>query len=143
MFLDSRYKSFNLLKFCRNDQRKWKNKRKTKGASLLRNPFTMYKMHRPYNVWPKSVRQLLLCSLTFNSTTAFETQQDSRMHENSIKMENQPFIIHQQNISQLCSKMFRFRCFRLSTNWNCSLFRWISFIETNTHFVLNWSSEKW
>ena len=45
MFLDSRDKSFNMLKFCRNDQREEKNKRRTKGASLLRNPLTMHKMH--------------------------------------------------------------------------------------------------
>ena len=38
MFLDSRDKSLNMLKFCRNDQRKVKNKKRTKGASLLRNP---------------------------------------------------------------------------------------------------------
>ena len=44
MFLDSRDKSLNMLKFCRNDQRKLKNKRRTKGASLLRNPLTMNKM---------------------------------------------------------------------------------------------------
>ena len=30
MFLESRDKSLNMLKFCRNDQRKVKNKRKTK-----------------------------------------------------------------------------------------------------------------
>ena len=35
MFLDSRNKSFKL---CWNDQRKRKNKRRSKGASLLRNP---------------------------------------------------------------------------------------------------------
>ena len=45
MFLDSIDKSLNMLKICRNDQRKWKNKRRTKGASLLRNPLTMHKMH--------------------------------------------------------------------------------------------------
>ena len=45
MFLDFRDKSLNMLKFCRNDQRKVKNKRRTKGASLLRNPLTMHKMH--------------------------------------------------------------------------------------------------
>ena len=45
MFLDSRDKPLNILKLCRNDQRKVKNKRRTKGASLLRNPLTMHKMH--------------------------------------------------------------------------------------------------
>ena len=45
MFMDSRDKSLNMLKFCRNDQREGKNKRRTKRASLLRNPFTMHKMH--------------------------------------------------------------------------------------------------
>ena len=45
MFLDSRDKSLNILKFCRNDQRKVKNKRRTKEAFLSRNPLTMYKMH--------------------------------------------------------------------------------------------------
>ena len=45
MFLDSRDKSLNMFKFCWNDQREGKNKRRTKGASLLRNPLTMQKMH--------------------------------------------------------------------------------------------------
>ena len=45
MFLDSRDKSLNMLKLCRKDQRKFKNKRRTKGASLLRNPLTMHKKH--------------------------------------------------------------------------------------------------
>ena len=72
MFLDSRDKSFNMLKFCRNDQRKWKNKRRTKGASLLWNSLTMHKMYRPQNVRPHSVHQLLLHYLTFNSTTVLK-----------------------------------------------------------------------
>ena len=33
-----------MLELCRNEQRKRKNKRRTKGASLLRNPLTMHKM---------------------------------------------------------------------------------------------------
>ena len=35
-----------MLKFCRNDQREGKNKRRTKRASLLRNPLTMYKTEK-------------------------------------------------------------------------------------------------
>ena len=50
MFLDSRDKSLNVLKFCRSDQRKVKNKRRKKGASLLRNPLTTHKMHS----WPRN-----------------------------------------------------------------------------------------
>ena len=34
-----------MLNFCRNDQRKWKNKRRTKGASLMWIPLAMHKMH--------------------------------------------------------------------------------------------------
>ena len=45
MFLDSKDKYLNMIEFCRNDQRKVKNKTRTKGASLLRNPLTMHKMH--------------------------------------------------------------------------------------------------
>ena len=45
MFLDSADKSINMLKFCRNDQKKVKNKRRTKGGSLLGNPLTMHKTH--------------------------------------------------------------------------------------------------
>ena len=45
MFLDTRDKSLNMFKFCRNDQREGQNKKRTKGASLLRNPLTMHKMH--------------------------------------------------------------------------------------------------
>ena len=41
MFLDSRDKPLNMFKSCRNGQRNWKNKRRTKGASLSRNPLTM------------------------------------------------------------------------------------------------------
>ena len=41
-FLDSRDKSLNMSKFCRNDQRKLNNKKGTKGASWLRNPLTIY-----------------------------------------------------------------------------------------------------
>ena len=33
---------FEQVKFCWNDQRKLKNKRRTKGASLLLNPFTKH-----------------------------------------------------------------------------------------------------
>ena len=36
---------FKMLKFCRNDQRKVKHKRRTKGASLLRNLLTMHKLN--------------------------------------------------------------------------------------------------
>ena len=45
MFLDSRDKLLNMLKICRNDQREGKNKRRTKGASLLQNPLTIHNMH--------------------------------------------------------------------------------------------------
>ena len=37
MLQDSRDKSLNKLKFCRNDQEDLNNKRRTKEASLLRN----------------------------------------------------------------------------------------------------------
>ena len=36
MFLDSRDKSLNMIKICRNNQRKWKSKRRTKNAFMLR-----------------------------------------------------------------------------------------------------------
>ena len=42
--LKSRYKFLNRVTFCRNDQRKRKNKGSTMGASLLRNPLTIYKI---------------------------------------------------------------------------------------------------
>ena len=38
MLLDSRDKSLNLLKFCLNDQRKWKNKKRTKERVLVKEP---------------------------------------------------------------------------------------------------------
>ena len=44
MFVNSRDKTLNMFKCCRNDQTKVKNKRRTKGASLLRNLLTMHKM---------------------------------------------------------------------------------------------------
>ena len=58
VFLDSRDKSLNMLKICRNNQRKVKNKRRTKGASLLRNPLTM---HKYSTVWPRNevIKELL------------------------------------------------------------------------------------
>ena len=43
MFLDSRDKFLHMLKICQNDQKKWKNEIRTKGASLSRNPLTVYK----------------------------------------------------------------------------------------------------
>ena len=45
MFLESRDKSLNMLKFCRDDKRKEKIKRRTKGAFLLPIPLAMHKMH--------------------------------------------------------------------------------------------------
>ena len=51
MFLDSSDKYLNMLNFCRNDQRKVKNERRTKGASLMRNPLTMHKMHSLASLW--------------------------------------------------------------------------------------------
>ena len=45
MFLDSRDKSLNMLNGCGNNQREGKNKRRTKGASLFRNPLTTLKTH--------------------------------------------------------------------------------------------------
>ena len=54
MFLDSRDKSLNMWKFRRNDQRKLKNKRRTKGAYLLWNPLTMHKMHSLASSWEYS-----------------------------------------------------------------------------------------
>ena len=45
VFLDSRDKSLSILNFFWNDQNECKNKRKTKRATLLRNPLTMHQMH--------------------------------------------------------------------------------------------------
>ena len=42
MFLDSRDKSVNMLNFCRNDQRKIKNKSSTKGASSYKAQNTQF-----------------------------------------------------------------------------------------------------
>ena len=50
MFLDSRDKSLNMWKICRNNQRKWMNKRRKKGASLLQNLLTFSKKH----TWPRN-----------------------------------------------------------------------------------------
>ena len=46
MFLDSKDKSLKMLKFCQNDQRKVKNKRRTKGANGIRIQCTKC------TVWP-------------------------------------------------------------------------------------------
>ena len=45
MFLDSRDKSLNRLKICRNNQSERKNKKRTKGTSLLRNPLLVHEVH--------------------------------------------------------------------------------------------------
>ena len=50
MFLDSGDKSLNMWKFCRNDQREGNNKRRTKGAPLLRNPLSLLSC----TVWPRN-----------------------------------------------------------------------------------------
>ena len=57
MFLDSRDKSLNMLQFCRNDQKKLKNKRRTKGASLccrIRLQCTKC------TIWPRNGKKLFL-----------------------------------------------------------------------------------
>ena len=47
MFLDSRDKSLNMVKFCRNDKRKIEGRASLlKGrVSLLRNPLAIHKLH--------------------------------------------------------------------------------------------------
>ena len=66
MFLESRDKSLNRLKFYRKNQSEWKNKKITKGTSWLRNPPTMHEMHNwllivYYLQVPKRYHKVILC----------------------------------------------------------------------------------
>ena len=79
MSLEPTDKSLNMLKFCRTDLRKQKNRRRSNRASLLRNPFTIHKIQfglvmklraltlAPFSApaWPFSFSSLFFSSASF------------------------------------------------------------------------------